>query len=160
MWQKYADFTATKAPPTSDAQEDAELQQAIRLSLGTDQDEQLPRNEPASSSNITVRPPLPNVRPLPPLKREDVTDDMIDKLHEANEVAICNMYNRGITKVQLERMISIKCSTQRKYAIIAAIKAAVENMEKVNRIKAACYPADQSAPDGVASQGEKISELR
>ncbi len=43
MWQKYADFTATKAQPTSDAQEQAELQQAIRLSLGTDQDEQLPQ---------------------------------------------------------------------------------------------------------------------
>jgi len=107
-----------------------------------------------------MRPPLSNVRPLPPLTMEDVTQDMIDELHKANEVAICNMYNRGITKVQLERMITVKCSTQRKRVVMATINAAVENMEKVNRIKAACYPADQSAPDGVASQGEKISELR
>ncbi len=49
---------------------------------------------------------------------------------------------------------------QRKYAIIAAIKAAVEKMEKSNRMKAASYPADRSAPDGVASQGERISDLR
>jgi len=55
MWQKYANFTATESKPTSDVQEQAELQQAIRLSLGMDQDEQSMRNEPASSSMNPLR---------------------------------------------------------------------------------------------------------
>ena len=45
---------------------------------------------------------------------------------------------------------------------MTAVDSAIRQMEKQKRIRATCYPADQtqSAPDGVAPGGEKISDLR
>ncbi len=155
MWQNYMDFTTSNATATPEAQEEIDLQQAIRQSLLTDQGEQLPRTESALSTGVTMKPPLPSKRsvPLPqPLTRDEVTEEMIAQLHEPNEATICNMYNRGITRRQLEQMISPKCGTKMKFLIMAAIGGAVQKMEKHKRLKAACYPADQSAPDGSFSR--------
>jgi hypothetical protein len=87
---------------------------------------------------------------------------MIAQVHEHDEVAICNMYMRGITRSQFERMLSPKCGLRLKIKIMAAVDNAIQKMEKHKKIKATCRPADQtqSAPDGAASGGEKISDLR
>ena len=91
MWQNYMDFTASNATATPEAQEEIDLQQAIRQSLLTDQGEQLPQTESALSTGVTMKPPLPSKRsvPLPqPLTRDEVTEEMIAQLHEPNEAAI------------------------------------------------------------------------
>ena len=126
MWQRYLEFATPSAtasgsvePPSgqlfrtrSEAEDEIAMQLAIGESLLPNEDTQLPRTASAAKTVVTMRPPLPSKRsvPLPqPLTRDEVTDEMIDQVHEPDEAAICNMYNRGITRSQFERMLSPKC---------------------------------------------------
>ena len=87
---------------------------------------------------------------------------MIQAVNKPDETVIANMHLRGINRKNFEDMIYPTCGTQRRIKIMNTVDNAIIEMTKVKRIKATLDPAEgaERAPDGVAPEKEKISDLR